>query len=577
MAGTELRNPRIMELFFIVVVSAIAVANYSMTYRSFVLPHKVSLYTVKPVLQYDRYMSKSSDGIQTDSFHLDLFDSWKTQTSNANSIDYHYMTPLQISKYTLGCYGAMDVGPGSHWNKVVNMQWKENQTSAKGNATILMTSAQISTVGSKNNVLSVCSCIDIFTTNTFSDRHKNKLPGVYDANEYDLIYGVAAETSKHMEELVQFCQTSAVPVYTTQYEGTVAVPALGLVGQAFILLSLVHSFDIYINRDSVSRQSHTGLALSWVKMALTVVVVGLYLWRATVDANQFNLGTSTIDEQSFRSEGYTQHRYTSANIFIFVSLLVVLLIEIAYEYLTSKARKRLDVDAKEDSKGRWKIFTSKHLYMPHSTAAHIVDRIGADVPQIIGFGLLGMSVLLQADVSSSTSVIGGALIIISAGYLQHVSNVVKIMYEAVCARLSTEVITELTLKDDDPPDTIVPGSTEKPADCNDRAKMRSVLQFFGWTRLYIFVIVWITSFTFFTIAHDSSKIFIIKNVLDGQVIYFVIAFVFASVGFDIVYELMPFMFQNYKSDVLRIYFVLAYLFVYNLNQFFYIRKLHFEA
>ena len=113
----------------------------------------------------------------------------------------------------------------------------------------------------------------------------------------------------------------------------------------------------------------------------------------------------------------------------------MLLVELIYEYVASHAENE-----------------HTHVrYNKNSTMARIVERVGADVPTIIGFGLMGLAVLLQADVSNSTTVLGGVFILFTAGLIQHMSNVVKILYESICARLSSEVVVGLSLHDETAP------------------------------------------------------------------------------------------------------------------------------
>ena len=78
----------------------------------------------------------------------------------------------------------------------------------------------------------------------------------------------------------------------------------------------------------------------------------------------------------------------------------------------------------------------------------VSDRVGADVPMVVGFGLLGMCVLLHAAISNSTSVMVGVFILFTAGFVQHISKMVKILYESMCGCLSSEIVVGLTLHDE---------------------------------------------------------------------------------------------------------------------------------
>jgi len=274
-----------------------------------------------------------------------------------------------------------------------------------------------------------------------------------------------------------------------------------------------------------------------------------------------------------RSVGHTRAKWTATNFVIVGSLFLVLFVELVYEYIASHA-------GSEHTRVR---------YNKNSTMARVVERVGADVPTIVGFGLMGIAVLLQADVSNSTSVLGGAFILFTAGLVQHVSNVIKILYESLCARLSSEVVVGLALHDEAGPTSdnaevqrILSGAIAKDdgggkAPSEGNAKIREVLQFFGWTRLYLFMTVVVLGLSFFTFAKDSSMTYMLKGLLDGQLLYFTFAFVFAQIGFDTLYELMPMSFDSVHGEKLKIYFVSAYLVVFNLNQILHVRSTVFRG
>jgi len=363
-------------------------------------------------------------------------------------------------------------------------------------------------------------------------------------------------------------------VHVVQYEGTIGIPALVLAAQLCILLGLLHVWDLFISKVHIQTATRgDGIASAhssrrWFKVVLSLVLFAAYVYTARRDSNQFDDTDAT--QQGYRSSGFTHRIWSPASAVVFASLLIVLIVELVYEYVGSRAM----------SEG------SRLKYNKNSTMSKVVDRVGADVPTIVGFALLGMAILLQADVSNSTSLLGGVFILITAGFIQHISNVVKILYESICSRLSSEVVIGLTLHDENSktPDNPqvenilmkVLGDKEK-EQTDGNKKVRDVIQFFGWTRLYLFLIVLLLSASFFTYAKDSSEIHPIKGMLDGQVLYFAIVFLFANVGFDMMYELMPLQFETMSSDILKIYFVCTYLLVFNVNQIMYMRSIVTEA
>ena len=107
------QHTRYQEILLVFVVSILAGWNYTLTIDSFVLPHKVSMYSVKPVLQHDRHLGGFdvvNSAAKTRKFHDVIFDAAFVPVGTSGDFDFHYMTSLQISKYVLGCYGNHSMG-----------------------------------------------------------------------------------------------------------------------------------------------------------------------------------------------------------------------------------------------------------------------------------------------------------------------------------------------------------------------------------------------------------------------------------------------------------------------------------
>jgi len=637
------QKSRYTELVLLAGVAFLAGWNYVLTNNSFALPHKSSLYSIKPVLQNDQYLNSAqsrASSSQDDEFHRALFDAKYVPVGESGDFNFHFLTPLMVSKYVLGCYGAAnfsdyDKTDPRSWYWAVERQWSIDQRAAKMNATIMLNQWQYMATGAAGGAgnKGVCACIDrvVDTAWDYDDLELESgtqlaahavaqgwtldSDGVYQgaaelqlhdvmllpyfvwtamiyaavpqmhytANYYDVkLKAFESEDALTDNEFhaanVEFCQTSAVPMHTIQYEGTVGIPVLVLAAQMCILLGLLHAWDIYIDRedgfDAVSSTEDTSSAYRhrnktpnvvrrYTKVTFAIAIFVGYFYLASHDLNQF--GNDNASEPGYRIAGRSQAVWTSSTLLIIISLTMMLAVEIVYEYSSANSFHTNDQG------------TSAHS----DKVASMVDRVGADVPQIIGFALLGMAVLLQADVTNVTSVVGGVFILVCAGVLQHVSNLVKLMYESICYRLDASLVASLALLEDTPdskPNTNVKEFMKNSQDSPVmRHSARSVLQFFGWTRLYIFVLVVALSISFFTIAHDTSQIYVINNLLDGQLILFVLAFIFSNVGFDMMFELMPFTFEKIHSDTMRLYFIVAYLTIFNLNQIMYIRALHFAS
>jgi len=81
--------------------------------------------------------------------------------------------------------------------------------------------------------------------------------------------------------------------------------------------------------------------------------------------------------------------------------------------------------------------------------------------------------------------------------------------------------------------------------------------------------VLISAFVFIFVAKDTTHLHSLHTMLDGQLLYFTIAFVVCNVGFDVLYELLPFMFENCCTEAVRVFIILLYVTFFNLNQILY--------
>lgn len=397
------------------------------------------------------------------------------------------------------------------------------------------------------------------------------------ANKYNLqLLKPEAEGAKgvgtHSKRIVQFCQASAVPMHAREYRGMVGVPAVQLAAQFCILFSLVHVLDLFVHKvEGGQSASHR-----YVKMAIAFLILLVYICTAWDD-----FGDSTATSPAYRWSGtYTHSSFNAMNCVVVFGLVLVLIVEFVYEYIGAYS-------AVEGS-------GSGPKFLHTSTMAQVVDRVGADVPMIIGFGLLGMCVLLHAAISNSTSVLGGVFILFTAGFVQHISNVVKILYESMCGRLSSEIVVGMTLHDESAAKRGVTDNaevaeilkavhlaegtvTDQPALDKVNTQVRLVLQFFGWTRLYLFLFVVALACSFFTFAKDAPMGSSLQTFNDSHVLYFTVCFCLAHIGFDTMYELMPVAFSNVHSDILKLYFVCAYLACMNLVQINYMYGMEYTA
>ena len=101
---------RYAEIFLVGLVAALASYNYTITIGNFILPSKVSMYSVKPVLQHDRafdiFDAGDADKVKSDKkIHDVIYATDFEPTGKHGDFNFYYLTPIQISKFVIRCYG----------------------------------------------------------------------------------------------------------------------------------------------------------------------------------------------------------------------------------------------------------------------------------------------------------------------------------------------------------------------------------------------------------------------------------------------------------------------------------------
>jgi hypothetical protein len=228
-------------------------------------------------------------------------------------------------------------------------------------------------------------------------------------------------------------------------------------------------------------------------------------------------------------------------------------------------------------------FSTKH------NSASILFRFVIDVPVIMGLTLTGVSVLIQNGYTNYNYLDLNIFLILCICFMQHMSNVVKMFYDAVCQKTDKTVFEALYFKDalneqTEPKKDAMGNPIEQSYDergiplrqtrqlmseqeaVESTKKVTSVLQFFGWFRVWIFLLVTLGTVLFLTMTNELVKTTAVGNVFSSQVLVFALVLYLTNVGYDVVRELLPVEFQQYETDHTRFWILTLYLIFYNYNQ-----------
>lgn len=538
------------------------------------MPAHINTYSVKPVYDY-------KSGLPVDVDADTLFPSGGADSAALTA--YKGLTAVQVLKYTLGCYGD-DITPNDAFLALTAQQKYETLSQAQFNAGGYMP-------------ISTCMCIDSMyalsrkreaadtTAATTAKGHIDSILGatkaaavalyaggldtfadyIYTANMVafnvdDTMLATEAKQKAYMLNSTLSCVRYGKPQYTEHYDGMVSVKRFILIAQAFILLGALTMWGAAGSRNVTpsgtwnEKDHYKG----WY-YGLTVIVVKIVLFIASI----VFLSQIAADDQhtvhdnakytGFRAEGYTTDYFLVNCMYIicwvmFVVNAAVFVVEAYYQWAGTPGNKNEILC--------W-LFN-------RSAASQIAVRVVVDLTVIVGFTIFGICVLLQAGVKNTTSVGTGAFILFTIGVLQHFSNVLKVLFTEMCAKTDQITLANLsTIKD-----------TTQVADQlkttqNSTIRTRAVLQFFGYTRLLLFGAILGGTVLFLTSARDSVVANTMVNMMNGQLLYFVMAYFWSNVGFDVLAELIPYMHEKMSTDAVRQLVMVAYICFYNVYVIYY--------
>jgi len=160
------------------------------------------------------------------------------------------------------------------------------------------------------------------------------------------------------------------------------------------------------------------------------------------------------------------------------------------------------------------------------------ERILVDVPMIIGLALVGLALKMQNEEHDEVVLLTTVFILLSGGLVQHISNLVKVVYDTVCMRFETKLLMALQAGD--------PWVHSK-ADGEKLDRTRTIMQHFGWTRVYAFFVVFIAAFASWTLSSTtSSNHNPLQFFTQNQYVYFIFAYIIALAGLDMFFEALSF-------------------------------------
>ena len=561
-------------------------------------PSYVSTYSLKAIYDFTLGLPDLSSDI--------IFPANGVDSTALTATSMPGFNTVQTMKYTLGCYGSdllLDPATFTAYTADQKMTWLTASQFGVGGYSRLSScmcidrmyalsrkkDAEIgANVTAKNDLVKTAITEPFFNIimENVDDMHADHSKYIFTANMVDIapddtLFPTVAKQQEFTASMVHTCVKYGMPQYTEEYDGMVSVKNWLIVAQTFVLFGALTmwqfsglSFLKYDLKDSyVDKLFEYGT----VGLQILLTIFGwIFLSEATdknKEAQLYNDATHTgyrdyeitngVKTFQYSKEEILQKKYMEplAWTMLIINLVVLVLQAVSVFFMQSdKVRKEAEKQGanilNKDEKKGWEYYLGVFATYKHFNRAseQVVVRVLVDLPVIVGFTLFAMCILLMSGVNNTTSIATGAILVFFIGVLQHFSNILKILFTGICQNTSTEVFRNLnTHKDND-------GSSY----AGNGKKARSVLQFFGYTRLLLFVIILVSTILFLTSARDSVTANTMVNTMNGQLFFFAMAYFWSNVGFDILAELIPYMHQKFSTDVLRQIFLVGYIAYFNL-------------
>ena len=477
--------------------------------------NRVALFRNVPILDLDHMaVGESATGSlnPTDStIEAEYFKEITKSTYNTN-----VKGRLQLVKAQLGCYGYVE----NLWN-LDEAALNAKQATNGGNAEF-----------------SVCKCIDeniwsitketsigyakVSKESAGNSRMDYTRFSICDVTNNDTVAANAA-CSNHLRDfekrIIADCSVNAVPQSSLSYEGVLDTHMFScsalvlLVASAFGGYFLNRSTDDFKQNNAQARQNAKSNTAYFMYIS-ALVTFALFLLNFIYIASRDSGVAESKTHLWYRPDtGFTNYSELPLTLTFYFLVASVVQLVCAYYY-----KSGLPSANSQSYKAPGQTSLSETLYC----------QIFIDIGQIVGFSVLGVNTLARASVNNVEHLYFALVLLSTLAFLQHLSNVGLHAYINGGRLLSNANVIDLQTKDSN--DEVI---------LSEQTMQRKLFQFLVWSRLYVFSVVVLLSLSFALSAPQVADVNRLLNANSSYVVYFVFFFILASIGYDIVYEILP--------------------------------------
>ena len=186
-----------------------------------------------------------------------------------------------------------------------------------------------------------------------------------------------------------------------------------------------------------------------------------------------------------------------------------------------------------------------------------------------GWLSLGVGVLLQANYKHINTVLSWIIIILGACLIQNLSNYLAKVYGNLFKFLDKEQGVLLATTEHIKMDGRNKSNAQELTTLS-LIKFRSLMQFIGWSRLFISLTVVFHIILIVSLGKETAASSPVQSLHDGRILYFAFAFFVANCFYDLLYETLPYVFSQQHAQIVRMYTIYAYVLYLNLTQLMYL-------
>ena len=382
---------------------------------------------------------------------------------------------------------------------------------------------------------------------------------------------------------VDSCLATHIPEYTVKYKGVIDTRHIGDNGQYFMYLGILtvvlNMLYVWTNKgyttpvlgadgkyvgESEPEYKNFSERVFAQILVVSIAVLGIVLLILNYTRDNHSTHCDATDDNNghcnTKKDLLNNREGTYEQPYLVLTMLYHATTTFSYLVIFLFAAVRaiaMFIGAKKNDAGNWE---NDYYLGYHKAEGAIPRRIGTDLPFITGYACMGTALLAQSGVQDLTSLMFSFTVLFITGFMQHISNVCKIMYDSLCRHTKPEAMTTIFQKKEGP-DTY--------AGCT--------LQFFGWSRLFMFATIGLATLSLMTMTREVVESNHVQTFTNGQVFYFALAFFWSNIGYDVVRELIPFTFERIHMDHSKALITGLYLLYYNLSMYSFVDQIKNNA